>query len=196
MHPRIRQGLDHLRQRSSPPEVPAEAVAALPRGVMARFRALPVADQRHLVATYRLLREARALDATCLAGLLHDIGKSDGRRSARTIDRVANVVLRRWFPGWQSALAIRRDPPPLLRGPWLAAAHARLGADWLRQHGVDACVCRLVAMHDSSPTSEDTALRALIAADEAADSSCQHYGSPVTHPMLAPAAPAGRNPRW
>jgi putative nucleotidyltransferase with HDIG domain len=188
LHPRIRQGFDHLLRRSSPPELPADALATLPYAVVARFRTLPVADQRHLVATYRLLRESGADDATCLAGLLHDIGKTDGRRSARTVDRVANVVLRRWLPGWQANLAARTSPPPLLRGPWLAAAHARLGAEWLRQHGCDERVCRLVEAHEPGGQDGDAHVRALIAADDAATSACPHYGEAVGQSVLSPTA--------
>ena len=182
---RLRQLRDHLVPNAAAPDLPAEARVLLAPAVLKRFLALPRADQRHLLATYRMLRDRGAAPETCLAGLLHDIGKSDGTRHAGVIARGSNVLLRRLRPAWHASLAHRSSVPRPMRPLHLAAAHARLGAEWLLKHGCDPRVCWLVRHHEATGKVHDPQLATLLAADDEADSSSSSYrdvGVPVSTP--------------
>ena len=141
----------------------------------ARFRRLPAADQRHLLAVYRALREAGADKDTCVAGLLHDIGKMDGTLRVGTLDRVANVLLKRLWARGHAALAARPAAPWPLRGVHLAARHAERGAALATECGYPARVVWLIRHHERRDWAGDRQLALLIAADDAADSSSSHY---------------------
>ena len=182
---RIRQTRDYLVLRRRAPALPDDARARLTPAMEQRFRRLAPADQHHLLATFQKLRETGATEATCVAGLLHDIGKvADGYRTS-ILDRVAKVLLHRWQPRWLAALASRERPPRLLGGLYCAAAHPLLGARMAAREGYDPRVCWLIRHHEDTGH-EDAELRRLIAADAGALPSSwtagQHAGSRVAAP--------------
>jgi hypothetical protein len=176
IHGRIRQFYDMLRPDTlTPPALPDDVRALLTDQMVSRFRALAVGDQRHLLAVYGELRIAGADDDTCVAGLLHDVGKADGSCRVRTMDRVINVLLRRYCPEWRERLAQRRTPPRLLRGLHLAVVHAEIGATLVALHGYNPRISWLIRHHERCDIAHDDQLALLIAADDAADSSSTYY---------------------
>jgi hypothetical protein len=157
------------------PALPDDVRALLGDRMVSRFRALAVSDQRHLLAVYGELRAAGADEDTCVAGLLHDIGKTDGSFRVGAVDRIVNVLLRRIRPQWRDRLAKRRNPPRLLRGLQLAVVHAEVGAALVALHGYSPRVSWLIRHHERCDISHDEQLALLMAADDAADSSSTHY---------------------
>ena len=121
------------------------------------FCSLPVHDQRHLVAVHAEA-VARGLDSeTCVAALLHDIGKvSLSGRGIRVYERILHVM----------PLAPRPDRQAVASGIELANYHAQIGADRLRALGVGERICWLVEHHDD-PASHDPQLHALQEIDNA-----------------------------
>ncbi len=164
---RLRQGLNALR-----PRVPANRNTMLsstltPRQATA-FLALPEHDQAHLCRTFDILRSDGVEDADLLAaGLLHDLGKTDGASSVRLPHRVARVLLRRLAPRLLARLA-HMPAPTWRRGLALAVHHPRLGAEQAASLGCSARTCWLIAHHEADPAPDDSDLRRLMAADHAA----------------------------
>jgi len=143
--------------------------------MLRRFLALAPSDQRHLLAVYRALRAAGAAEETCVAGLLHHIGKADELGRVRTTDRILNVLLRRYRPGWLAELAVRSSVPRPLRGLRLAAHHAAMGATFAASCGYNERIVWLIRHHDARDRTHDPQLALLVAADDAADSSSTYY---------------------
>jgi HD-like signal output (HDOD) protein len=173
---RLRQTYDHLRpDQRRPPTLPDEIRSLLTNRMQAHFRSLAPGDQRHLLTVYRLLRAAGADEDTYIAGLLHDVGKTDGTYRVRVADRIARVVLNRCRPHWLTALAKRPTAPPFLRGLHLAVCHAALGAELAADCGYNHRIVDLIRRHESRDHASDRQLAMLVAADDAADSSSTHY---------------------
>ena len=134
----------------------------------AAFRALPAHDQAHLCRVYRGLRARGVTDRDLLvAGLLHDLGKSDASGRVRWADRVVRVLLARWAPRVLDRLA-RRPAPWWRAGLALAVHHPRLGAERGARLGCSARTCWLIAHHEDGSAAEDTGLALLMAVDHAA----------------------------
>jgi hypothetical protein len=120
---------------------PTPPTSIFPNDQVARmFRQLAVHDRRHLIAVYERCDQAGLAPETCLAGLLHDIGKASlAGRNVSVIDRVRHVLRD------HSACMDQMQP---LTGPELARRHAEIGAERLRAVGVGERVCWLVHYHD------------------------------------------------
>ena len=163
---RLAQALAFARPQPMPP-IPADIATRLRPGTIERFRALTPADQRHMIAVSQRLRASGAPDDLWLAGLLHDVGKADGGHHVRLLDRGLWVLL---GPLTQATSRIREYPtmPRRWCGLWLAAHHARVGADLLRDLGYDERICWLVAHHeDADSAALDDGLSRLMEADGA-----------------------------
>ncbi len=163
---RIRQGLTALTPRPEPDEA-AILSDWLSAAQQTAFRALPVHDRAHLIRVGRALIETGdASRDLVIAGLLHDIGKQDGRARVRFVDRVAKVLLQPAMPRVLSRLADPQSPAPLCRGLMLAVHHAEIGGERARFLGCTERVCWLIKNHDNQ-TVADPELRRLIAVDRA-----------------------------
>ena len=137
---------------------PASPIDALPnQAVLDLFNSLSAHDRRHLIAVYeRACQDELAAD-TCLAGLLHDIGKvSLSGRQVHIHERILHV------------LPIGRHPKhcPRVSGIDLTRHHAAIGAARLRALGVSERVCWLVEHHADLFTA-DPQLQALQIIDNA-----------------------------
>lgn len=129
---------------------------------------MPAYDRAHHLRVYDHLVAQGQTDADLLsAALLHDVGKADLIGHVRLVDRVAVVVLRFLAPSWLERLA-QPNGMRLLHGLYLGQHHAELGADLAAAAGASARTCGLIARHECADDAADTALSALIAADESA----------------------------
>ena len=163
---RITQALAFARPQR-PPAIPAEIANRLRPGTMERFRALPAADQRHLLAVAQSLHAEGAGTDLWLAGLLHDIGKCHRGRHVRLLDRGLWVIVRRIDP-IARRIRHRATMPRGWSGLWIAAHHAELGSAMLQELGYAERICALVARHeDDTLAAQDRDLARLRAVDEA-----------------------------
>src|SRR5215218_8047403 len=97
---RLVQGLRGLNPTRCSADVDRTVLEILTPDQRARVDAMPAFDQQHLCRVGNHLKSQGVTDLDVLvAGLLHDIGKSDGRVQVRLADRVAKVVLKRLAPG-------------------------------------------------------------------------------------------------
>lgn len=162
---RLVQGLRGLR-----PELAAEGVD---RGLLelltfpqrSRFESLPAFDQQHLCRVANHLRANGVSEQDVLvAGLLHDIGKSDGIHHVRLPDRIAKVLLKRIAPGVLENLAAGY---PGSRFPSLALTvrHPEVGAEIARDLGCSDRTCWLIRYHESPTDFGDPDLFRLQEAD-------------------------------
>ncbi|MGN6486051.1 MAG: HD domain-containing protein [Thermomicrobiales bacterium] len=163
---RLGQAAAFARPQSRP-EMPTEIALCLRPGTVERFRQLPAADQRHLLAVGASLRETGASQDLWIAGLLHDIGKCHRGRHVHLLDRGVWV-----FSSHIRPLARRiRELPDMPRagsGLWIAAHHAALGATTLRELGYSERICTLVAAHEDAVLAQtDPELASLRLADDA-----------------------------
>jgi hypothetical protein len=134
---RLVQTLRALVYRRRPSEIPT----VFPNEQVRRlFRTLSAHDQRHLIMVYEHCLAAGLARETCLAGLLHDIGKASlAGRSIPVLARISQVI-------WATPTGQGADSWITPRS--LAAHHARSGAVRLRALAVDERVCWLVEDHD------------------------------------------------
>jgi hypothetical protein len=161
---RIRQGLLALRPRPEPGEndfthhwLTGEQRAA--------FQGLSAHDRGHLVRVARtLVEQVPDNHDLIMAGLLHDLGKSDGTNRVRLIDRTAKVLLGRLSPRLLRWLA-RSDPHRLRAGIVLAVHHPAIGAEQSARLGCNDRVVWLIKHHEDS-TIDDPELRLLADVDQ------------------------------
>ena len=162
---RLIQGLRGLNPDRASADVDRSLLNLLTPEQRARFDALPAFDQQHLCRVANHLRSQGVADRDLLvAGLLHDIGKSDGHTSVRFTDRVAKVLLKRVAPGTLDRVA---GGYPECRFPGLALAvvHPELGAEAARQMGCSERTCWLIRNHEAPSDLGDPDLARLQAAD-------------------------------
>ncbi len=164
-HKRVVQGLRGLR--------PGRAGAHLDRSVLSyltpaqhqRFLQLPTFDQQHLCRVAGHLRAHGATDPDLIvAGLLHDIGKSDGVRQVTLLDRVGKVLLKRISPGTLGRVAASY-PNGRFDGLALTVLHPELGAEIARELGCSDRTCWLIRHHEDATDLGDPDLARLQAAD-------------------------------
>lgn len=133
----------------------------------AAFSALPVHDRAHLVRVARSLETSRtATGDLIIAGLLHDIGKVDGKHHVRLIDRTFKVLLERLSPRLLDRLANRTKTLPLCTGLVLAVHHPQIGSERARLLGCTEHTCWLIKNHDNQAPADPDLLR-LIEVDRA-----------------------------
>jgi hypothetical protein len=147
--PRIHQGLLALRPRPEPDEA-ALLDRWLSREQRAAFMALPIHDRAHLVRVARtLVASGTATDDLVVAGLLHDIGKVDGKHHIRLIDRALKVCLEQVAPRLLDRLAGQTRRVPLCSGLVLAVHHPEIGSERARLLGCTERTCWLIKNHDN-----------------------------------------------
>ena len=134
---------------------------------------MPVADQRHAVATLRTLRaDGHDHPALNQAALLHDVAKSGA--GIMVFHRVVVVLLQAIRPDWLSWLVRNagQNSTDRWRRPFACyLEHPAIGADWAETAACDPTAVSLIRRHQSpvSPSSiafEDHLLRLLQAADD------------------------------
>jgi hypothetical protein len=126
---------------------------------------MPAFDQQHLCRVANHLTSQGVTDPDVLvAGLLHDIGKSDGRTAVRLTDRVAKVVLKHVSPGTLEKIA-GGYPEGRFPGLALTMLHPTIGADLARQLGCSERTCWLIRHHEAATDLGDRDLARLQAAD-------------------------------
>jgi hypothetical protein len=161
---RARQGVLALR---ADPEADEHAIVHrwLTAAQQEAFFQLPSHDRGHLIRVSRkLIASGPKNTDVIVAGLLHDIGKVNGRHHVRLIDRIAKVLLGRFSPRLLARLASREYPVPLCGGLMLAVHHPAIGSERARMLGCTERVCWLIKNHDhQAPTDPD--LRRLIDVD-------------------------------
>jgi HD superfamily phosphodiesterase len=161
---RVKQGILALRAHPEPDEQ-AAVRRWLTTAQQEAFSHLPTHDRAHLVRVSRTLIESGETNPdVVVAGLLHDIGKVDGRYRVRLIDRTAKVLLRQLSPRLLARLASRARPAPLCGGLMLAVHHPEIGSERARILGCTERVCWLIKNHDNQALA-DPDLRRLIDVD-------------------------------
>ncbi|MEZ4507974.1 MAG: hypothetical protein R2848_19445 [Thermomicrobiales bacterium] len=162
---RIVQGLRGLRPKWGASSTDRSILELLTPEQRSRFTALPVFDQQHLCRVANHLVAQGVTDRDVLvAGLLHDIGKSDGRTQVRLTDRIAKVVLRHASPGTLRSVA-SSYPGGRFPGLALTMLHPELGADQARAMGCSERTCWLIRNHEAETDLGDHDLARLQAAD-------------------------------
>lgn len=126
-------------------------------------------DRRHALAVYDLLSASGCDDGdVLLAGLFHDVGKADERARVHLVDRVGLVLGCAIAPGAVKRRTTSRSTTRAWHGLYLAAEHARLGADAALQAGLPPRACALIAAHDGNAALDDPGLALLNWADRRA----------------------------
>lgn len=162
---RFVQGLRGLSPTRVGADVDRSVLTFLTTEQRRRFEALPAFDQQHLCRVANHLRTQGVTDPDVLvAGLLHDIGKSDGRTTVRLTDRVGKVLLKRVSPGLLQRVA-GEYPDGRLPGLALTMLHPAIGADLARQMGCSDRTCWLIRHHEAATDFGDRDLARLQAAD-------------------------------
>lgn len=162
---RLLQGLRGLNPTRAGADVDRGLLELLTAEQRARFEAMPAFDQQHLCRVANHLKAQGVTDPDVLiAGLLHDIGKSDGRTEVQLTDRVGKVLLKRISPGTLKKAA---SDYPQGRYPGLALTmlHPHLGADLAQQLGCSERTCWLIRHHEADSDLGDSDLAQLQAAD-------------------------------
>ncbi len=164
-HKRLVQGLRGLRPARAGANVDRHVLELLTGEQRARFDAMPAFDQQHLCRVANHLRSQGVTDSDLLmAGLLHDIGKMDGRTRVRLSDRIAKVLLKRVSPGTLDKVAAAY-PNGRFPGLALTMLHPEIGAKVARQIGCSERTCWLIRHHEDDSELDDPDLAQLRAAD-------------------------------
>ncbi len=162
---RVVQGLRGLNPTRAGADVDRSVLAFLTPEQRRRFEAMPAFDQQHLCRVASHLTSQGVTDPDVLvAGLLHDIGKSDGQTTVRLSDRVGKVVLKRVSPGTLERVA-GGYPGGRLPGLALTMLHPELGAHIAHQLGCSERTCWLIRHHEAATDLGDRDLARLQAAD-------------------------------
>lgn len=162
---RLVQGLRGLRPERAGATVDRTALSLLTSEQRAQFENLPTFDQQHLCRVANHLRAIGVTDLDLLvAGLLHDIGKSDGIHRVRLTDRVGKVLLKRFAPGTLAKMAADY-PQGRFCGLALTVRHPEIGAEIARQLGCSARTCWLICNHEAESDLGDQDLAKLQLAD-------------------------------
>ena len=91
---------------------------------------------------------------------MHDIGKSQGDRSVRFVDRAAKVILGGISPGLLRRVA-RRPTVSWSAGIALAVHHPAFGAQLAKELGCNETVCWLIHYHKHTEENDCSLLEAL-----------------------------------
>jgi hypothetical protein len=162
---RILQGLRGLSPGRAGAHVDRSVLSYLTPAQRARFEQMPAFDQQHLcrVANYRVASGVTDSDVI-VAGLLHDIGKSDGNHCVTLPDRIGKVLMKRFAPGALHAVAADY-PNGRFTGLALTVRHPEIGAEVARELGCSERTCWLIRFHESESDLDDPDLALLQAAD-------------------------------
>ena len=162
---RFIQGLRGLSPARAGADVDRSPLELLTPEQRARFDTMPAFDQQHLCRVANHLKEQDISDPDVLvAGLLHDIGKSDGRTQVGLTDRIAKVLLKRVSPGTLERVTASY-PNGRFPGLALAVLHPELGAELARSMGCSERTCWLIRHHEAGSDLGDPDLARLQAAD-------------------------------
>jgi hypothetical protein len=162
---RIVQGLRGLAGGRAGAHVDRSTLDYLSSAQYTRFMELPAFDQQHLCRVANHLRANGVTDPDVIvAGLLHDIGKSDGEHRVRLSDRVGKVVLKRISPGLLQRVAARYPDGPLT-GLALTMRHPEIGAEIAGELGCSERTCWLIRNHEAEGDLGDPDLARLQGAD-------------------------------
>lgn len=162
---RIVQGLRGLAPAQAGSDVDRSALELLTPEQRKRFDSMPAFDQQHLCRVANHLRARGVTDPELVtAGLLHDIGKTDGTTSVRLSDRVAKVLLKRASPGTLHKIA-QGYPAGRFPGLALTMLHPEIGANAARQMGCSDRTCWLILNHEADDDLGDPDLAMLQQAD-------------------------------
>lgn len=164
-HKRIVQGLRGLNPSRAGAHLDRSALDVLTPTQRNRFLQLPEFDQQHLCRVANHLSAAGVDDPDLIvAGLLHDIGKSNGVDRVRLPDRIGKVLLKRFAPGILEKVA-SNYPNSRFNGLALTMRHPALGADIARELGCSDRTCWLIRHHEATTDLGDPDLALLQAAD-------------------------------
>lgn len=162
---RIVQGARGLNPRRAGAHVDRSVLDYLTPAQRERFAQLSAFDQQHLCRVANHLRTHGVSDPDVIvAGLLHDIGKSDGEHRVHLGDRVGKVLLKRFAPGMLHRAA-EQYPEGRFPGLALTVRHPEIGADIARSLGCSERTCWLIEYHEAETDLGDPDLARLQAAD-------------------------------
>ena len=162
---RIVQGLRGISPGRAGAHVDRSALSYLTPAQRARFEQMPAFDQQHLCRVANCLVSSGVTDSdVVVAGLLHDIGKCDGKRCVTLPDRVGKVLLKRFFPGTLLKVAAEY-PEGRFKGLALTVRHPEIGSAIARELGCSARTCWLIRFHESESDLGDPDLARLQSAD-------------------------------